>query len=381
MINLDNSKISTPCFVVNLEALRHNLAILKNVKERTGAKILLAQKAFSMFALYPLIAQTLDGCCASSPHEARLSFEEFGKETHSFAAAYSENDIEELIRTADHIVFNSFTQFRKYAPIIHESGKNISLGLRCNIEHSEADAEIYSPCAPKSRLGIRAQDFEGQNLDGIDGLHFHALCQKNADSLERALDAFEKRFSKYIPQMKWINFGGGHHITRKDYNTNLLCELINSFRNRYGIQNIYLEPGEAVALNAGSLFASVLDIVHNSCYTAILDTSAECHMPDVLEMPYRPNIVDAGEPDEKQFTYRLAGHSCLAGDVIGDYSFDSQLSQGDKLEFLDMAIYSIVKTNTFNGLQLPSIATFDPETREFKLIRSFSYSDFKGRLS
>ncbi len=378
---LDLYQIPNPCFVVDLGALRRNLAILENVRRRTGARILLAQKAFSMYSVYPLLRTVLDGVCASSPYEARLGREEFGKEVHSFAAAYSREDLCELLALSDHVVFNSFSQWKRFRELTSACEGSVSFGLRVNPEHSEAEAEIYSPCAPKSRLGIRREAFAGESLEGISGLHFHTLCQKNADALERTLKAFEERFGDLIPKMKWINFGGGHHITRPDYDLDLLCCLILSFRKRYGIQTLYLEPGEAVALNAGYLTATVLDIVHNECDIAILNVSAAAHMPDVLEMPYRPEVAGAGKPGEYPFCYRFAGHSCLAGDVIGDYSFPRPLKAGDRIAFLDMAIYSMVKTNTFNGLALPSIALWDPGTGEFKVIRTFSYDDFKNRLS
>ncbi len=371
--------LPSPCFVVNIDTLRRNLAILDTVRKRTGAKILLAQKAFSMYSMYPLIAETLDGCCASSPHEARLASEHFGREVHAFAAAFSEQDFRELTGYCSHIVFNSFNQFRKFRDL--NSGRKISYGLRCNPEYSETAVEMYSPCAPKSRLGIRAESFENESLDGIEGLHFHALCEQNSDALERTLAAFEEKFGAYIPQMKWINFGGGHHISRADYDVDLLCRLIDNFRSKYGTETIYLEPGEAIALNAGSLFATVLDITHNQVDIAILDTSAEAHMPDVLEMPYRPNVSGSALPGEKPHTYLFAGHSCLAGDVIGEYSFDKPLVPGDRIELLDMAIYSMVKTNTFNGLQLPAIASYDSATGRATLHRQFTYGDFKSRLS
>jgi len=376
---LDLTRIETPCFVVDLGRLRANLRILAEVIQRSGARILLAQKAFSMFSVYPLLRQTLHGVCASSPHEARLGREEFGREVHAFAAAYSDRDVAELLTLADHIVFNSFAQWRRYRDQCAAAG--ICCGLRVNPEHSEAVAEIYSPCAPRSRLGIRRAAFVGQSLDGVSGLHFHSLCQQGAEALERTLVAFEKRFAEFLPGMSWVNFGGGHHITRPGYNVDLLCRLINDFRQRHGIDTIYLEPGEAVALNAGSLIATVLDIVDNDGPIAILDASAAAHTPDVLEMPYRPEVVGAGQPGEKPFTYRLAGHSCLAGDIIGDYSFDRPLQTGDHIELLDMAIYSMVKTTTFNGLALPSIATWDEENSDFHLVRKFSYQDFKSRLS
>lgn len=374
------NQIKTPCFVVDLELIRRNLAILDDVQRRTGAKILLAQKAFSMFGIYPLLATVLKGTCASSPHEARLGREFFPGEVHAFAAAYSEQDLTELLAVCDHIVFNSFSQWKRFKALRETAGKRVEFGLRVNPEHSEADVAIYDPCAPGSRLGIRRCDFEGEDLSGISGLHFHTLCEKNSDSLERTLKAFEEKFGDLIPRMKWINFGGGHHITRPDYDVDLLCRLITDFRKKYPVE-VYLEPGEAVALNTGFLVGSVLDIVRNGTEIAILDTSAAAHMPDVLEMPYRPNVIGAGKPGEKPFCYRFAGASCLAGDVIGDYSFDKPLSPGDKVVFTDMAHYTMVKTNTFNGLQLPSIATWELETERLTTLCEFGYQDFKGRLS
>lgn len=380
MTGLPLNQIETPCFVVDKALLRRNLAVLDSVRKRTGAKILLAQKAFSMYAVYPLLAEVLDGTCASSPDEARLGREEFGKDVTAFAAAYSEQDLRELLGWCDRIIFNSFSQWKRFRPLT-SAAENVRFGVRCNPEHSEGAVEIYDPCAPKSRLGIRAADFAGQDLSGITGLHVHNLCEQNSDAFERTLRAFEEKFAFLIPQVQWINFGGGHHITRPDYDIDLLCSLLNGFRERWKTPELFLEPGEAVALNTGFLVASVLDIVHNETDIAILDTSAEAHMPDVLEMPYRPNIIGAGQPGEKAFTYRLAGHSCLAGDVIGDYSFDGQLKPGDKLVFLDMAHYSMVKTNTFNGLRLPSIALFDSADGSFRVLRKFGFEDFKSRLS
>ena len=373
-------RIETPCFAVDKALLRKNLAILNSVRQRTGVRILLAQKAFSMYAVYPLLATVLDGTCASSPDEARLGREEFGKEVTAFAAAYSEQDLRGLLALCDHVIFNSLSQWERFRPLTKAAG-NVRFGLRCNPEHSEGTVEIYDPCAPKSRLGIKAADFHGHLPEGITGLHVHNLCEQNADAFERTLRAFEEKFDFLIPHVQWINFGGGHHITRADYDVELLVRLLKDFRARRHTPEIFLEPGEAIALNTGYLVASVLDIVHNDIDIAILDTSAEAHMPDVLEMPYRPNIVGAGGPGKKSFTYRLAGHSCLAGDVIGDYSFDHPLKPGDRLVFLDMAHYSMVKTNTFNGLRLPSIAVMDSESGEFRVLRKFTYEDFKSRLS
>ena len=374
------NQIKTPCFVVDLGLIRRNLAILDDVQKRSGARILLAQKAFSMFGIYPLLATVLKGTCASSPNEARLGREFFPGEVHAFAAAYSEQDLRELLAVCDHIVFNSFSQWKRFQAFREAAAGRVEFGLRVNPEHSEADVPIYDPCAPGSRLGIRRCDFEGEDLSGVSGLHFHTLCEKNSDSLARTLNAFESKFGDLIPRMKWINFGGGHHITRPDYDRALLCRLIVDFRKRYPV-DVYLEPGEAVALNTGFLVGTVLDVVRNGMEIAILDTSAAAHMPDVLEMPYRPNVIGAGTPGEKPFSYRLAGASCLAGDVIGDYSFDEPLRPGDRIVFTDMAHYTMVKTNTFNGLPLPSIATWEPETGRLTTLCEFGYQDFKGRLS
>lgn len=377
---LDLQRVPSPCFVVDLARLRANLAVLDQVQRRSGARILLAQKAFSMYSVYPLLRQTLQGVCASSLCEARLGREEFGREVHTFGAAYAEREMPELLALSDHLIFNSFSQWRRYRTLC-ASASDVSFGLRVNPEHAETAVEMYSPCASGSRLGIRRAGFAGQSLDGISGLHFHTLCQQGADALERTLAAFITRFADLLPGMQWVNFGGGHHITRPGYDVDLLCQLINDFRSRFGIETIYLEPGEAVALNAGSLVATVLDIVQNDGDIVILDASAAAHMPDVLEMPYRPEVAGAGLPGEQAYTCRLAGPSCLAGDVIGDYSFNRPLRPGDRIELLDMAIYSMVKTNTFNGLALPTIATWDEDHDEFQVIREFTYADFKSRLS
>lgn len=383
---LDLGRVPTPCFVVDMAALKRNLAVLQTVQDRTGCRILLALKGFAMFSVFPLIRQTLAGVCASSPHEARLGREEFGREVHAFAAAYSDADIAGLTETADTIVFNSFDQKRRFVKAVKSAHRPIHIGIRINPEHSEVEVPIYDPCAPRSRLGVRMETFQREEaadpnfLEGITGLHFHTLCEKNADALERTLKVVEKKFGNYLHRMDWVNFGGGHHITRPDYDVDLLCDLITRFKQKYGAA-VYLEPGEAVALNAGILVTSVLDIIDNNGPIAILDASAATHMPDVLEMPYRPGLKNSGLPGEKPYAYRLAGISCLAGDIIGDYSFDKPLAIGDRLAFRDMAIYSMVKTNTFNGIALPAIATFDPDTGAFNLIREFGYLDYKNRLS
>ena len=389
---LDADRVPSPCFVVDASLLARNAAILDSVQERTGAKILLALKGFAMWGLFDVLSRAkhgpLYGVCASSPHEARLGREEFGGEVHAFAAAWSEADMAETLPYVDHIVFNSFTQWQRFAPRLaafaRERGRAIDVGLRLNPEHSEGTTPLYDPCAPGSRLGIRPHAFaravREYGLDGIDGLHFHTLCEQGADALERTLAAVEGHFGRYFHGLRWLNFGGGHHITREGYDLDLLCRTITRTRERYNLA-VYLEPGEAVALNAGWLVATVLDIVDADMPIAVLDTSAAAHMPDVLEMPYRPQVVDAGEPGQKPCTFRLAGKSCLAGDVIGEYSFARPLEVGQRLIFTDMAIYSMVKTTTFNGLQLPAIAAWYPERDALHILRRFGYADFKQRLS
>ncbi len=377
-------KVTTPCYLVDVGLLRDNLEILAGVKARTGCRILLALKCFSMFRLFPLIAQTLDGVCASSPHEARLGFVEFGREVHTFAAAYSDADMAELCRTSDHILFNSPGQLQRFRPMIKEyearSGKTIELGIRINPEHSEGAVAMYDPCAPGSRLGIRRTDLRAEFLDGVTGLHWHNLCEQDADCLERTVAAVEERFGDIIGRMRYVNFGGGHHITRPGYDLERLIRVVNTFKDKWGVQ-VYLEPGEAVALNCGYLVSTVLDIARADMPVAIIDSSVPAHMPDVLEMPYRPHIIGAGQEGEKAHSYRIGGLSCLAGDVAGSYSFDQPLAIGDPLVFSDMAIYTMVKNNTFNGVGLPAIALYEPDDDSYECVRSFGYEDFKNRLS
>lgn len=371
-------ELPTPCYVVDIALLKKNLEILQGVSRRTGCHILLAQKAFSMFECYPLISQYLDGTTASGLYEAKLGAEEMGKENHIFSPAYRENEFEEICRVCDHIVFNSFSQLEKFHHTAEKYGR--SVGLRINPECSTQEGHvIYDPCAPGSRLGITLENFRPEMLGGVEGLHFHTLCEQDANDLKTTLEAVEQKFGPWMKQMKWINFGGGHHITRADYDIGLLESLILHIRDAYGAE-VYLEPGEAVALNAGFLVTTVLETLHNGIDIAILDTSAACHMPDVLEMPYRPPLAGSGEAGEKAYTYRLAGPTCLAGDVIGDYSFDKRLEAGKRLVFEDMAIYSMVKNNTFNGMGLPAIAVRE-ESGECRIIRQFGYEDFKMRLS
>ena len=383
-IGFDADRVPSPSYVVDLTALKKKLALLAEVKERSGAKILLALKAFSMFSTFSLIGSVLDGVCASSPDEARLGYEEMGKEVHSYCPAYTVDSLQDFLTYSDHLVFNSQKQLKRLLPIVKAAGEirnsTISIGLRLNPEQPEADIPLYDPSSPYSRLGIPFSEFDGRDLDGIDGFHFHNLCEQNADALVRTWETFERKFGSYLTGLKWMNLGGGHHITRSDYDVDELIRLITYIRDTYQVE-VYLEPGEAVALNTGVLVASVVDIIHNGMPIAILDISATCHMPDVLEMPYRPMIWGSGASNEKAYTYRLGGLSCLAGDVVGDYSFDKQLEIGDRLVFTDMAHYTMVKTTTFNGVRLPSICTFDSEKAEYKVVKKFGYEDFRSRLS
>jgi carboxynorspermidine decarboxylase len=378
----DLDKLKTPCYLIDLGLLEKNLLVLNSVQERTGCKILLAQKGYAAWSTYDLCSQYLAGTAASSLHEVKLAAEYFSGEVHLCAPAYRDDEMGEYIQIVDHIVFNSFAQWNRYKATIQKASRKIACGLRINPMHSEVKTKIYDPCTAGSRLGIPIDQFKPDALDGITGLHFHTLCELNADALARTLPVVEKQFGETIKQMDWINFGGGHHITRADYDIDLLCDLITGFHQRYpNLKTIYLEPGEAIALDTGVLVASVLDIVHNEMDVAILDTSASAHMPDVLEMPYRPEIASAAEPGGKPHTYRLAGPTCLAGDVIGDYSFDTPLTVGDTLVFGDMAHYTMVKNTMFNGINLPDIVLHNPTSGEYKLQRRFTYEDFKNRLS
>lgn len=369
---------NTPAYVLDEKALIENLEILKGVQERTGCRILLAQKAFSMFSVYPLISEYLSGTTASGLYEAKLGREEFSGEVHVYSPAYKAEEIVEIVDYADHIVFNSQRQLESYGHIAVAAGK--SIGLRINPECStQGDHAIYDPCAPNSRLGMTVSMLPKKLPEYVDGLHFHTLCEQNSDDLETTLNAVEQKFGKYLYNCKWLNFGGGHHITRPDYDIERLERLIVRIQEKYGVQ-VYLEPGEAVALNAGYLVTEVVDIVSNGMNIAILDASAACHMPDVLEMPYRPPLFDSAPVNEKPHTYRLSSCTCLAGDVIGDYSFDMELYAGDRLCFEDMAIYSMVKNNTFNGMPLPEIGILRTDD-SYETVKRFGYKDFKERLS
>lgn len=366
--------VPTPSYLVYEELLEKNLRILAELAEDTGAKVLLAQKCFSMYHYYPLIGRYLSGTTASGIYEALLSQEEMGKENHVFKPAYEENEIPRLAAICDHIVFNSFAQWERFGAAARAAGA--SCGIRINPERSTQEHAIYDPCAPNSRLGVKIADFRADLLEGIDGLHFHTLCEQGADALAATLEAVEEKFGKYLHGMKWLNFGGGHHITREGYDIPLLKRLIRHVQDTYDVA-VYLEPGEAVALNAGFLVAEVLDVQTDG--NVILNTSAACHMPDVIEMPYRPPVIHAEAEGEKPYTYTLAGPTCLAGDTIGTYSFDVPLSIGDRVVFGDMAIYTMVKNNTFNGMPLPNIIAVAPNG-DWEVVREFGYDDFKMRL-
>lgn len=373
------NELPTPCYVMDENIIEENCKVLADVMKKTGCHVLLAQKAFSNYALYPLIGKYLSGTTASGLYEARLGREEMGRENHVFAPAYKDEDMDELVKICDHIVFNSISQLEKHK----EKCRNVSIGIRVNPEFSTQNGhEIYDPCGKGSRLGVTADLLRNADLTGIDGLHFHTLCEQNSDDLKKTLDVVEEKFDFLLRKVKWVNFGGGHHITRKDYDVELLCDCITHIKEKYNVK-VYIEPGEAVALNAGYFITTVLDKVKNSGITClILDGSAACHMPDVLEMPYTPPLSEGSiiETPEKEFDYRLGGNTCLAGDIIGNYRFDHDVQIGERLTFCDMAIYSMVKNNTFNGIPLPSIYSMD-RNGDCRLIKSFGYNDFKERLS
>lgn len=373
------NELPTPCYVIDENIIEENCKVLADVMKKTGCHVLLAQKAFSNYALYPLIGKYLSGTTASGLYEARLGREEMGRENHVFAPAYKDEDMDELVKICDHIVFNSISQLEKHK----EKCRNVSIGIRVNPEFSTQNGhEIYDPCGKGSRLGVTANLLRNADLTGIDGLHFHTLCEQNSDDLKKTLDVVEEKFDFLLRKVKWVNFGGGHHIIRKDYDVELLCDCITHIKEKYNVK-VYIEPGEAVALNAGYFITTVLDKVKNSGITClILDGSAACHMPDVLEMPYTPPLSEGSiiETPEKEFDYRLGGNTCLAGDIIGNYRFDHDVQIGERLTFCDMAIYSMVKNNTFNGIPLPSIYSMD-RNGDCRLIKSFGYNDFKERLS
>ena len=379
-MNLNKIKnLPSPCWLLEEKKLTQNLELLQMIKEKSGAKILLALKGYALWKSFPLVRKYLDGCCASGLHEARLAEEEFGKEVHTYAPAFKEEELEEIASISQHLVFNSPAQFKRFAAKAKEVNPKLSLGLRVNPEYSESPKEIYNPCGIHSRLGTTIENFDESILEHCDGLHFHALCEQDSSALENVLKNFEAKFGTYISRMKWINFGGGHHITRKGYDVDKLITLIRSFKTRYNVE-VYLEPGEAVGWETGPLIATVLDIVHNGMDIAILDTSAEAHMPDTIIMPYRAEVRGAAKAGEKAYTYRLAGNTCLAGDIMGDYSFDKALEIGDKILFEDQMHYTMVKATTFNGIKLPCIA-IERRNGTIELVREFGYEEFKRRLS
>lgn len=376
-------RVPSPCFVVDEVAIEQNLQTLSHVQDASGAHILLALKAFALFSLAPLVRQYLAGTCASGLHEARLGREEFGGQVHTFSVAYRSDALKDILAISDHVIFNSFGQWLRFQPLIQHAKAarpELLFGLRINPQHSEGAPAIYDPCAPGSRLGIPRDALDRQDLSGITGLHFHTLCEQGFEPLDRTITAVEKLFGDFLYQMDWINFGGGHHITHPDYDVQGLIQRIQSFRTTYDV-DVYLEPGEAIAIHTGVLVSEVLDLTYSDLDLAILDTSATCHMPDTLEMPYRADIFGAGIPSEKPYEYRLGGQSCLAGDVIGDYAFDQPLQIGQRLIFDDMAHYTMVKTTTFNGVPLPAIAIWNSETDALRIVREFGYEDFKQRLS
>ena len=379
-MNIENyKKITSPCWILEEQKLLHNLKIIQYIKRQCSAKVLLALKGYALWKSFPTIKPYLDGCCASGLHEAKLAHETFGKEVHTYAPAYKAEEIEEIASLSHHMVFNTPAQFKAFAHQAKNINPLLSLGLRVNPEYSESPKEMYNPCGLYSRLGTTLVNFDEDILKRCEGLHFHALCEQSADALEKVLEHFEIKFGKYIPQMKWINFGGGHHITRQGYDVEKLIELIQTFKSKYDVE-VYLEPGEAIGWQTGTLVTTVLDIVHNSIDIAILDSSAEAHMPDTIIMPYRADVWGAGEANEKAYTYRLTGNTCLAGDIMGDYSFDNPLQIGDKVIFLDQMHYTMVKATTFNGLKLPSIA-IEHTDGTIEVVREFGYEDFRDRLS
>jgi len=379
MNKIKNNTYPSPCWILEEKKLINNLKIIDYIKHQSGAKILLALKGYALWKSFPILHPYLDGCCASGLHESKLAHDTFSKEVHTYSPAFKEEELEEIATLSHHLVFNSPAQFKHFSKKAKKINPKISLGLRINPEYSEAPKEIYNPCGLNSRLGTTLENFDEKILSKCDGLHFHALCEQSADALENVLKHFEEKFGKYIPQMKWINFGGGHHITRKGYDVKKLIQLIQTFKAKYNV-DVYLEPGEAIGWETGTLITTILDIVHNGMEIAILDSSAEAHMPDTIIMPYRADVMGAGKANEKKHTYRLTGNTCLAGDIMGDYSFDTPLQIGDKIVFLDQMHYTMVKATTFNGVKLPNIA-IQRVNGDIEVVREFGYEDFRNRLS
>lgn len=376
---LDLALVPSPAFVVDLGRLRKNLEHLRKVQEAAGCKILMAQKAFSLWPVYPIIREYLDGTCSSGEWEAKLAHEKFGGEVHVYSPAYTDADMDGILPVADHISFNTPAQYRRFRDRVRSQGRHIGCALRINPEVSTGQTPLYDPCVPGSRLGTNAASLENEEIDGLDGLHFHTLCEQNSDALEATLAGVEERFGHLLRRVKWLNMGGGHHITKSDYDVDLLIRLVRGIRERYGVE-VYLEPGEAVALGTGILVSSVLDTLRNGIDLAILDVSITCHMPDCLEMPYRPDVRGSGHPRQLEHQYRLGGGTCLAGDIIGDYTFDEPLRAGQRLIFEDMSHYTMVKTTMFNGVKHPAFCLWEPETGTLTTARSFGYEDFRDRM-
>ncbi len=372
-------QLPSPCWLLEEHLLEQNLMILKDIKDRGGVKILLALKGYALWHSFPLVREYLDGCCASGLYEAKLSHEEFGRETHTYSPAFKAEEIDEIARISHHLVFNSPDQLQRFSSRARAVNPTLSLGLRVNPQYSEAPVELYNPCGLHSRLGTLANAVDEATVEAIEGFHFHALCEQDASALEGVLQAFEEKFGRWLSRLKWVNFGGGHHITREDYDRESLILILNNFKSRYPHLEVYLEPGEAVGWETGPLIATVLDIVKNGMEIAILDTSAEAHMPDTIIMPYKAQVRGAAEPGEKPYTYRLAGNTCLAGDIMGDYSFDKPLKVGDRILFEDQMHYTMVKATTFNGIPLPALATLHRDG-SLSIDRKFDYEDFKRRL-
>ncbi|UCE80695.1 MAG: carboxynorspermidine decarboxylase [Methanobacteriota archaeon] len=371
------AEVPSPCYVIDELAIEENCRILGNVQELTGCKILMALKGFTVPDLFPLISRYLQGTCASGLYEARLGKERFGKEVHVYAPAYDDFEFEEILKISDHIVFNSIPQWNRYRPLVEKNPTRMSCGIRINPEYSEIPVGLWDPCARYSRFGVRADDMRSVP-EGIEGLHFHALCQQNSDSLERLVDVVEEKFGPHLSQVKWVNIGGGQLVTAPDYDIDRLCRVISDFREEHGV-DVYMEPGEAVAFNAGVLLATVLDIVHNEMDIAILDASAWAHIQDVLATSYKLEVVGGEEPGRLEHTYRLASRSCLSGDILGDYSFEEPLRRGSKIMFSDLASYSVVSNNMFNGIPLPAIVIYT-RSNVPKIVRRSRYEDYESRL-
>lgn len=381
-MSIDFSKIPSPCYVIDEQKLRQNLELIKRVQTEAEIEIILAFKGFSMWKAFPIIREYIEGATASGSWEARLAAEEMGTPAHTYSPAFTEEDFEEVLKNSSHITFNSLTQYEKFYPQVKEYSRKISVGLRINPEYSEVGTELYNPCAPGTRLGILAEQLGDSLPEGIEGLHFHTLCESYSTDLEKTLEVFETKFGKFIPQLKWINMGGGHLMTRKGYDTRHLIDLLKDFRRRWNGVKVILEPGSAFVWETGVLVSSVVDIVENKgIKTAVLNVSFTAHMPDCLEMPYKPRITGAwNDPVEGKPTYRMGGNSCLAGDFIGYWSFDQELKPGDKIIFEDMIHYTVVKTTMFNGVHHPSIGIWNQE-KGFQLYRKFAYSDYKNRMA